>query len=157
MCRAVPALSVTTMATVSAEFDVHATPAEILDVIADLSEYPQWSSVHRGASVETTSHGRPARATMVVAAAGLSDKQTLDYTWAPDGVRWTLVKSGQQKFQEGGYRISRGRGGVSHVRYDLTIDPLVPMPGIIVRQVMKKAVKAATDGLRLRIESLHKA
>ena len=143
------------MATVTAEFDVRATPAEILDVIADLPHYPQWSSVHRRASVESSAEGRPARATMLVTAAGLSDQQTLDYTWSDHGVTWTLVKSGQQKHQRGSYAISPGPGENSHVRYDLTIDPLVPMPGIIVRQVMKKAVKAATDGLKQRIESLH--
>lgn len=154
MCGAGRRPNVTGMATVSAEVDIRATPAAILDVIADLGEYPQWSSVHRNATIETTADGRPARATMVVAAAGLNDKQTLDYTWSPDGVRWTLVTSGQQKRQEGSYRISRGPAGTSHVRYDLTIDPLVPLPGIIVRQVMKKAVTAATEGLRLRVESL---
>jgi polyketide cyclase/dehydrase/lipid transport protein len=148
-------LTVTDMATVSAEFDVDATPGEILDVIADLPDYPQWSSVHRRATVESTANGRPARATMLVAAAGLTDQQTIDYTWSADGVSWRLVKSGQQKRQTGSYSIRRGRGGTSHVRYDLTIDPLVPMPGIIVRQVMKKAVKAATDGLKRRVESLH--
>ena len=142
------------MATVSAEFDVHASPAQILDVIADLPDYPAWSSVHRRATVESTSNGRPARATMLVAAAGLSDEQTLDYTWSADGVSWTLVRSGQQRRQSGSYSIRAGRGGTSHIRYELTIDPLVPMPGIIVRQVMKRAVKAATDGLKKRVEAL---
>lgn len=143
------------MATVTATFDVHATPAEVLDVIADLPHYPQWSSVHRRAAVESSADGRPARAKMLVAAVGLSDEQTLDYTWSDHGVSWTLVTSGQQKRQLGSYSVSAGPGNTSHVRYELTIDPLVPMPGIIVRQVMKKAVQAATDGLKRRVESLH--
>jgi ribosome-associated toxin RatA of RatAB toxin-antitoxin module len=143
------------MATVSAEIDVQATPAEILDVLADLTTYPQWSAVHRRVSVQTTTRGgRPKRATMSVAAAGLTDEQTIDYRWSDHGVSWSLVKSGQQRRQQGSYSIKRGRHGMSHVHYELTIDPLIPLPGIIVRRVMKKAVAAATDGLKQRVESL---
>ena len=144
------------MASVSAEVDIRATPAEIIDVLADLPQYPSWSSVHKRASVETRfPDGRPQRGVMAVAAAGLTDEQILDYEWTDDGVSWSLVKSGQQKNQRGGYSISAGQGGTSHVRYDLTIDPAIPLPGIIVRQVMKKAVSAATEGLKKRVESLH--
>ena len=145
---------VTAMATLSAEIDIRATPDRILDVIADLSSYPQWSSVHRRATVtERDERGRPRRATMAVAAAGLTDEQTLDYTWSADGVLWTLVSSAQQKRQEGGYSITAGSGDVSHVRYQLSIDPSIPMPGILVRQIMRKAVSAATDGLKRRVET----
>src|SRR5664279_1605448 len=143
------------MATVSAEVDIQATPDEILDVIADLAQYPLWSSVHKRATIESRyPGGRPKRAVMAVAAVGLTDEQVLDYTWKGHGVSWTLVKSGQQKDQRGSYAIRRGAGGVSHVRYDLRIDPAFPLPDIIVRQVMKKAVRAATEGLKGRVESL---
>ena len=146
------------MAKVSAEIDVHATPAAILDVIADLASYPQWSPVHRQATIDTTTpDGRPKRATMAVAAAGLTDQQTLDYQWSADGVSWSLVKSGMQRRQEGSYSISRSSRGWSHVRYHLSIDPLVPLPGILVRAAMRKAVAAAMDGLKQRVESLHDA
>lgn len=142
------------MAMISASFDVDAEPDEILGVIADLEHYPEWSAVHRRARVqEVGADGRPRRATMTVAAAGLSDKQVLDYTWADDRVSWTLVSAGQQRNQRGSYVVTRaGRHG-SHVRYDLTIDPIIPMPGIIVRRVMGRAVSAATKGLRCRVES----
>lgn len=142
------------MATVSAEVDITAPPARILDVLADLPHYPEWSSVHRRASVESRDdNGRPHRATMAVAAAGLTDQQTLDYTWSAHGVRWSLVCSTQQKRQQGSYSIRSHGHGVSRVRYDLTIDPRIPVPGIIVRQVMRGAVTAATEGLKRRVES----
>jgi len=144
------------MATVTAEVDIHASAAEIIDVIADLPHYPEWSSVHKRASVESTyADGRPERAVMAVAAVGLTDEQVLDYEWTAGGVSWSLVKSGQQKDQHGGYSISARPGGICHVRYDLQIDPAIPLPDIIVRQVMKKAVSAATNGLKKRVESLH--
>lgn len=141
------------MATVTAEIDIHATPEQILDVLADLTHYPEWSSVHKNATVDSTHpDGRPKRATMGVAAVGMTDQQVLDYAWTAHGVRWSLVKSGQQKDQHGSYAITAGHG-VSHVRYELQIDPAIPVPGLIVKQIMKKAVTAATEGLRKRVET----
>lgn len=143
------------MATVSGEVDIHATPAQILDVLADLPRYPEWSSVHKRAEIdEVHADGRPSRATMGVAAVGLTDDQVLDYEWSADGVRWSLVKSGQQRDQKGSYTLVPKSPGVTHVRYDLDISPAIPVPGIVVRQIMRKAVTAATDGLRKRVESL---
>lgn len=142
------------MATVSATIDIDATPAQILAILADLPAYPQWSAVHKHVSVESQfSDGRPKRATMGVAAVGLTDTQVLDYTWTAQGVHWSLAKPTlQQKLQQGGYAIT-AESGVSHVHYELRIDPAIPLPGIVVRQVMKKAVTAATSGLKQRVES----
>lgn len=144
------------MVSVSAEVDVHATPAQILDVLADLSRYPSWSSVHRRVSIdESFPDGRPKRATMGVAAAGLVDEQILDYTWTRHGVSWELVRpTRQQRTQRGSYTITSGPAGTSHLRYDLDISPAIPLPGLIVRRVMRSAVAAATDGLSTRVESL---
>ncbi|HEY8301919.1 MAG TPA: SRPBCC family protein [Jatrophihabitans sp.] len=144
------------MVAVSGAVDVHATPAEILAVIADLATYPQWSSVHKRAAVDTRyPDGHPQRATMAVSAAGLVDEQVLDYTWTDHDVRWTLVEpTGQQRDQRGSYTITAGPAGVSHVRYELDISPAIPLPGFIVRRVMHSALVAATDGLRERVESL---
>jgi hypothetical protein len=58
------------MASVTGDVDIHATPKQILDVLADLPHYPEWSSVHKQATIETRDPaGRPARATMAVRAA----------------------------------------------------------------------------------------
>jgi hypothetical protein len=142
------------MATVSAEIDINAGPGEILDIIADLPTYPSWSSVHKRASIDTTfCNGRPKRATMSVSTAGLADVQVLDYVWEGNGVSWSLVKSTSQRHQQGRYAITPGSNGASHVHYELTIDPAIPVPGFLVRQVMKKAVDAATNGLKRRVES----
>jgi hypothetical protein len=65
---------------------------------------------------------------------------------------WSLVRSGQQRNQVGRYLISKGPHGTSHVHYELRIDPAIPVPGFLVRAVMKNAVTAATTGLKNRIE-----
>lgn len=146
------------MAKLSAEVDIKASVEDILGVLADMPQYPLWSSVHKRATVDQDHpDGRPQRATMAVSAVGLIDEQVLDYVWNDRGVAWTLVKAGQQSSQVGSYVITDGPDGSSHVRYDLEINPSIPMPGIIVRQVMKKAVTAATQGLKKRVESLNES
>jgi Polyketide cyclase / dehydrase and lipid transport len=144
------------MATISATIDIKATPAEILAVIADVPTYAQWSAVHKWTSVDSRfPDGRPRRASMGVSAAGFTDTQVLDYEWSAHGVSWSLVKPTlQQKDQRGGYSITEG-AGVSHVHCELHIDTAIPLPGLLVRQVMKKAVTAGTDGLKRRVESRH--
>lgn len=142
------------MATLSAEVDIAATPAEILDVIADLRSYPDWSSLHKRTSIDQTwPDGRPKRATLAVTVMGLADEVVLDYEWGEDSASWSMVKSSQQKDQRGRYSITV-RGAVSHVHFDLLIDPALPVPGFLIRQIMKKSVSAATDGLKKRVESL---
>ena len=94
---------------------------------------------------------------LTVAAAGRSDEQVIDYVWSRHGLSWTLVRSGQQRAQRGSYVVRSNRRHGSHVEYELTIDPIVPLPGFIVRRVMSKAVTAATDGLKARVEELHPA
>lgn len=92
---------------------------------------------------------------MAVTAAGRTDEQVLDYEWSPNGVSWTLVRAAQQSDQRGSYAITRRLDGTSHIRYDLDITPMFPVPGFVVRRVMRNAVQAATEGLRVRVESLH--
>ncbi len=148
------ARNVCAVVAVHGEVDVRASTARVLDVLADLPAYPGWSAVHKHATVDKSGKdGRPRRATMTVTAAGLADEQVLDYTWTKTGVSWSLVKATQQRSQHGRYSI-REKDGVAHVVYDLDIQPAIPVPGFIVRQVMKKAVTAATEGLRDRVESL---
>jgi hypothetical protein len=144
------------MATVSATIDIDATPAEILAVIADVPAYAQWSAVHKWAKVESQfPDGRPKRASMGISSVGLTDTQVLDYEWSARGVSWSLVDPTlQQRSQRGSYSITEG-AGVSHVQCELHIDTAIPLPGLLIRQAMKKAMRAGTDGLKQRVESLH--
>jgi hypothetical protein len=143
------------MVAITADVDIHASVPEILEVLADLPHYPEWSAVHKRATVEASyPSGRPKRATMAVRAAGMTDEQTIDYEWHRDGLDWKLVHSGQQRSQVGHYTITKGTDGTSHVHYELSIDPTIPVPGFLARTIMKKAAVSATEGLRHRIEDV---
>ena len=70
----------------STEFDVNATPEQVMDAVAAIEDLPQRSSAHQSAEVETRyDDGRPKRVRAKVSAAGLSDTEVTDYIW--DGLR----------------------------------------------------------------------
>lgn len=141
---------------VSKDVVISAAPAEVMAVLADIEHWPDWSAVHKKTTVETKhADGRPAQCRMTVGAAGITEEQVVSYEWSGDEqVSWTLVKSSQQRSQDGHYRL-RSNDANTEVHYEVETDLKVPIPGFIVKQVMKKGVEAATVGLKKRVESQH--
>ncbi|MGH3723459.1 MAG: SRPBCC family protein [Mycobacterium sp.] len=130
---------------------VEATPEQIIDVIADFGVLPKWSSAHQSSEVMSTGpDGRPYEVKMKVKTAGIVDEQTVAYTWGPDTVSWSLVKASQQRRQDGKYTFTP-KGDKTHVKFELTIDPLIPLPGFLLKRVIKGAMETATDGLRKQV------
>ena len=75
--------------------EINATPAQIMDVIADLPAYPQWSEGIT--SVEVLSiyedDGRPADARFHIDSGPIRDDYELEYDWNGDTeVTWKLTK-----------------------------------------------------------------
>jgi ribosome-associated toxin RatA of RatAB toxin-antitoxin module len=135
----------------SREVVIDATPAEILDVIADVEATPSWSPQYQKAEIlETYADGRPKQVEMTVKAAGLTDKMVIEYTWADDSVSWTLVSSGQLKAQDASYTLTPD-GGKTKVRFDMKIDLSIPMPGFLLKRTLKGGMETATDGLRKQV------
>ncbi|MCV7227586.1 SRPBCC family protein [Mycolicibacterium komossense] len=141
----------------SREVVIEATPAEILDVIADVESTPSWSPQYQKAEIlESYPDGRPKQVKMTVKAAGLTDEQVIEYTWADDGVTWTLVSSGQLKAQDAGYTLMPN-GDKTRVTFDMKIDLAVPLPGFLVKRTLKGGMETATDGLRKQVLKVKKS
>ncbi|BBY19527.1 SRPBCC family protein [Mycolicibacterium litorale] len=137
--------------TESREVVIEATPDDILDVLYDLESLTEWSSAHQEVEIlERDEEGRPKRSRQVVKIVGVSDEQVLDYTVHDDGVGWTLVSSKQQRAQDGRYTLTP-EGDKTRVRFELTVDPTVPLPGFLVKKGAKGLMETATDGLRKRV------
>jgi len=135
----------------SREVVIEASPEEILDVIADVESTPTWSPQYQSSEVlEAYDNGRPKRVKMKIKTAGISDEQVVDYTWAGDRVGWTLVSAGQLKAQDASYTLTPD-GDKTKVRFDITIDLSIPLPGFVLKRVMKGAMETATDGLRKQV------
>jgi hypothetical protein len=140
----------------SREVVIEATPDEILEVLFDLESLTEWSSAHKKVEVlERDDQNHPTRSRQVVKLVGVSDEQELAYTVHDDGVGWTLVSSKQQRAQEGRYTLTPD-GDATRVRFDLTVDLLMPVPGFLVKKGAKSLMDTATDGLRRRVLEVEK-
>ncbi|MCV7201389.1 cyclase [Mycolicibacterium peregrinum] len=135
----------------SREVVIEATPQEILDVVADVEATPSWSPQYQRAEIlESYDDGRPKQVKMTVKAAGLTDEQVIEYTWSENKVSWTLVSAGQLKAQDASYTLTPD-GDKTKVRFDISIDLSVPLPGFILKRTMKGGVETATEGLRKQV------
>ncbi|MGD1240978.1 SRPBCC family protein [Mycobacterium seoulense] len=140
----------------SREVVIEATPEEILDVVADVEAMPEWSSIHQSAEVlERDARGRPQRARMKVKTAGVTDEIVLAYTWRDDGVTWTQESGKASRNQQGGYTLTP-QGDKTRTKFDLSLDPLVPLPGFVMKRAIKGVMELNTDGLRKRVLKVKK-
>jgi ribosome-associated toxin RatA of RatAB toxin-antitoxin module len=140
----------------SREVVIEATPEEILGVIADVETSPDWTPQQQSVEIlERGEDGKPRRVKMKVKTAGISDEQVVEYTWTDDSASWTLVSAGQLKSQEAKYTLTP-EGDKTKVKFELTIDPSVPLPGFILKRAIKGAMETATDGLAKQVLNVKK-
>jgi ribosome-associated toxin RatA of RatAB toxin-antitoxin module len=140
----------------SREVVIDASSEEILDVIADVESAPDWSSQHQGAEVlERDADGRPIRVRLKLKTMGISDEQTVQYTWTDNSASWTLLESSQLKTQDASYTLTPD-GNKTKVRFEITVDPSVPIPGFVLKRAMKGGLESATDGLRKQVLKVKK-
>ena len=138
------------------EVVIEATPDEIMDVLFDLESLTEWSAAHQKVDIlERDDQGRPSKSRQVVKIVGVTDEQVLAYTVHDDGVGWTLVSAKQQRAQQGRYTLTPDGEGTK-VRFELTVDPLVPLPGFLIKRGAKGLMETATDGLRKRVLKVKK-
>ncbi|ORB61096.1 SRPBCC family protein [Mycolicibacterium tusciae] len=135
---------------------IEATPGEIMDVLTDLETLTEWSPTHQKVEVlERDAAGRPSKSRQVVKIVGITDEQVLDYTVYDDGVGWTLVSSKQQRAQTGRYTLTPD-GDSTQVRFELMVDPTVPLPGFLIKRGAKGLMETATKGLREQVLKVKK-
>ncbi len=135
----------------SREVVIEATPEEILDVVADVTQTPTWSPQYLSAEVlDAYENGRPRKVKMRIKAAGVTDEQVVEYSWTDTSASWTLLSAGQLKAQDASYTLTP-EGDKTKVRFGITIDPSIPLPGFLLKKSVKGAVDTATEGLRKQV------
>jgi hypothetical protein len=67
-----------------------------------------------------------------------------------DGYGWSLVSSNWQRSQDARYTLTAD-GTSTRVRFEVRIDPVMPMPGFMIKRASKGVIDTATDGLRKRV------
>ncbi|MGV9709237.1 SRPBCC family protein [Gordonia sp. NPDC003424] len=139
--------------TASIEFDVAAPPSVVMEVLMDVESLPDWSGPHKEAQILSEhADGTPQQVRVVVNAIGISDEQTLTYTWTENTCRWTLIEAKQLSEQHGVYTVTENPDGGSHIEFVLDIDLKIKMPGMIVKRGQKMAVDTAKKGLTAEAE-----
>lgn len=136
---------------------IEASPEEIFDVLADVESLPSWSPQYQSAEVlDTHDDGRPRRVRTRIKAAGVTDEQVIEYSWTADSVGWTLVSAGQLKAQDAKYTLTPQGDDKTRVRFDMDVDPSIPIPGFLLKSTLKGGMKTATDGLRTQVLKVKK-
>ncbi|MCA1726962.1 MAG: cyclase, partial [Actinobacteria bacterium] len=74
------------------------------------------------------------------------------YKASDKGVSWSLVKATNVKTLDGSYDLEGGGKGKTKVIYRLSMEPSIPLPGLVKRQIEKRITKNALDGLKRRVE-----
>ena len=133
---------------------IDADPRTVMDVIADIGSYPEWVSEYTETEVlETDSEGYPRVARLVLEAAVLRDTMVLEYDWPADrqAVRWSMISSTLLKSLDGAYRLTPNGTGTD-VTYELSVDLLMPMIGLLKRKAERRLTETALKDLKKRAE-----
>jgi len=133
---------------------IDAEPSAVMDVIADIASYPQWVSEYTEAEVlQIDAKGNPAVARLVLEAVVLKDTMVLAYEWPADrrSVRWSLVSSTLLKSLDGVYLLTP-RGSGTDVTYELAVDLMVPMIGLLKRKAERRLTDTALKDLKKWVE-----
>lgn len=141
--------------TTSQTIYIDADHGAVMDIIADVGAYPEWVSEYKHAEVlETDEQGNPKVARFAFDAAGLKDTMVVQYDWARDhrAVRWTLVSSALLRGLVGAYRLSP-KGSGTEVTYELSVDLMIPMIGLLKRKAERRLIDAALKDLKKRAEA----
>ncbi len=139
----------------SSSITIAASPEQVMAVIADFPNYPDWANQVTSVEVlDSDPTGRAEQVCFTMDAGPIKDSYTLDYTWAGDGrsVSWTLVKGQIQKAQVGSYELAAA-GADTTVTYSLAVDLNIPMIGMLRRKAEKVIIDTALKGLKRRVES----
>jgi len=103
------------------EIAIAATPAEIMDVLADVPGMLEWAPAQSVTVLEHDSAGRPTRARWRENHGPLRDEFVLQYDWDGAGVSWRLIEGRILKKEDGRYTVRAGPAGGTEVTYSLEL------------------------------------
>ena len=135
---------------------IDADPAEVMAVIADFANYPEWTgSVKKADVVEVGGDGRARRVAFTLDAGIVRDEYELSYVWTGDEkVEWDLTRGQMMRAQHGSYTLRSDGPGRTYVTYSLSVDLIIPMLGLLKRKAERVVMDTALKELKKRVEGL---
>ena len=136
--------------------EVHATPAEVMAVVADFDAYPEWvAGLEEVEVLQRDRRGRGTRVAFRLRTPMGEQAYTLAYRYQPRdaGVSWTYVE-GTLEDLAGSYTLVAAGDGATRVTYQLEVALGMPLPGLVRRQAARQIVRSALGDLKRRVESM---
>ena len=136
--------------------EVHATPAEVMAVVADFDAYPEWvAGLEEVEVLHRDRRGRGTRVAFRLRTPMGEQAYTLAYRYQPRdaGVSWTYVE-GTLEDLAGSYTLEAAGDGATRVTYRLEVALGMPLPGLLRRQAARQIVRSALADLKRRVESM---
>ena len=135
--------------------EIKAPFSEVLDTIRDIESQAVWIPEILEAEVLEVYEDDDLAATARFKASATvgTDRYTLSYEHAEDGMSWTMVEGHMQTGQEGRYQLRELGRDLTSVTYDLTIHHNLPLPGFIRNRVIKGLVNSTLTGLKEHLEA----
>lgn len=137
--------------------EIDASPEACFAVATDFARYTEWATdVKEATVVAHDDNGRGGDVAFRVAAMGRSTSYTLRYSYGSNPLRmsWRLIEGDVMERIDGEYEfVPLGDGTSCEVKYYVSVDMLVPLPGFVKRRAEAKILHTALDDLKKRVES----
>jgi ribosome-associated toxin RatA of RatAB toxin-antitoxin module len=133
---------------------IAASPETVWAIATDLERYPEWARDVKEVVVrERDDQGRPLEVEFRASALGRSTHYTLayDYGQAPSVLRWEMVRGDIMSRIDGAYHFTPAGDSGTEVRYDLSIELVVPLPGFVKRRAEVRILNTVRE-LKARAE-----
>ncbi|MEJ7721261.1 MAG: SRPBCC family protein [Ilumatobacteraceae bacterium] len=140
--------------TASQTITIEAPVERVWDIASDVERYPEWARDVKDVVVRSRDEaGRPQEVEFRASALGRSTHYTLryDYAGAPSVLAWSMVRGDIQRAIDGSYHFDHADGS-TQVRYDLSIELVVPLPGFVKRRAEVRILNTVRE-LKTRAES----
>lgn len=123
-------------------------------VATDFERYPEWARDVKEAIIRTRDdEGRATQVEFRASALGRSTHYTLayDYSQAPATLSWSMIRGDIMRAIDGAYSFTATPEGGTEVRYDLSIELVVPLPGFVKRRAEVRILNTVKE-LKVRTE-----
>ena len=138
----------------SQSITIASSPSNVWAIATDVERYPEWAKDVKQVVVRSRDgEGRPSEVEFRASALGRSTHYTLqyDYSQAPSVLAWHMVRGDIMRSIEGAYHFTPTADGGTEVRYDLSIELVVPLPGFVKRRAEVRILNTVRE-LKVRAE-----
>jgi ribosome-associated toxin RatA of RatAB toxin-antitoxin module len=137
----------------SHETTLPASPETAFAVMTDFESLPDWQGPLASCEVISRYEDGLAREVRYEIDVKLRRvRYTLRHVYDPPSEISGEYVEGDFECFEGRWRFRRAGAGLSHARFDLRIDPGLPIPGPVQRMLNDRVLKSAVEDLRRRLE-----